>query len=81
MMATLRVHNVPDQLYEALKACAQAKGCSLSAEVISILQRALSRYHQNQRDLLESLQRRQRFRPAKTGAPSSLEMLREDRER
>jgi plasmid stability protein len=80
-MATLHVRNVPDQLYEMLKAHAQAEGRSLSAEVLMILERSLKRLNHSQRDLLESLQRRQRFSPAKAGAPSSLELLREDRER
>jgi plasmid stability protein len=80
-MATLHVRNVPEQLYEALKARAQAEGRSLSAEVLSILQHALSRPHRSQHDLLEALQRRRRFSPTKVGAPSSLELLSEDRGR
>nr|BAL57940.1 hypothetical protein HGMM_F53C10C14 [uncultured Acetothermia bacterium]BAL58554.1 hypothetical conserved protein [Candidatus Acetothermum autotrophicum] len=78
-MATLHVRNVPDRLYEALKARAQADGRSLSAEVLTILERALKR-NDSQQKLLQSLQRRQRFSPTKTGAPSSLELLREARE-
>ncbi len=80
-MATLHVRNVPDTLYEMLKARAQADGRSLSAEVLMILERALQRPHYSQRELLQNLQRRQRFSPAKAGAPSSLELLREDRQR
>jgi plasmid stability protein len=80
-MATLHVRNVPDQLYEMLKTHAQAEGRSLSAEVLMILERALRHLNHSQRDLLQSLRNRQRFSPAKAGAPSSLELLREDRER
>jgi plasmid stability protein len=80
-MATLHVRNVPDKLYAMLKARAQADGRSLSAEVLMILERALQRPRYSQRELLQNLQRRQHFSPAKAGAPSSLELLREDRER
>jgi len=36
-MATLCVENVPDDLYEALRAAAQANRKSISAEVIALL--------------------------------------------
>ena len=80
-MATLHVRNVPDRLYEQLKSRAQAERRSLSTEVVMILERALKRPHHSQRELLQALQRRQRFSPAKAGASSSLELLREDRSR
>ncbi|MBI3659280.1 Arc family DNA-binding protein [Candidatus Acetothermia bacterium] len=80
-MATLHVRRVPDKLYERLKARAQADGRSLSAEVLMILERALARPPSSQKALLQSLERRRRFSPAKAGAPSSFDLLRESRER
>ncbi|OGF53778.1 MAG: hypothetical protein A2Z21_03490 [Candidatus Fraserbacteria bacterium RBG_16_55_9] len=80
-MATLHVRNIPDKLYEELKSRAKAEGRSLSTEVLYILKRALRRPYRSQKDLLKSIQRRQRFTPAKAGTPSSLELLREDRSR
>ena len=80
-MATLHVRSVPVELYERLKAHAEAEGRSLSAEVLIILERALARTSSSQKAVLQSLKKRRRFSPAKAGAPSSLQLLREDRER
>lgn len=40
-MATLHVRNVPDALYEALRAQARERGRSINAETIAVLERAL----------------------------------------
>ncbi len=40
-MATLHVRNVPDELYERLRASAGAEGRSIGAEAIALLRRAL----------------------------------------
>lgn len=80
-MATLHVRGVPAELYERLKAQAATEERSLSAEVLMILERALAQHPSGQKALLQSLKRRRRFSPSKAGAPSSLQLLREDRAR
>lgn len=40
-MATLYVENVPEELYEALRAAARNRRSSIAAEVLSILQDAV----------------------------------------
>jgi len=42
-VATLHVRNVPDELYEALRRCAEAEGRSIGAQVIVIVEDALAR--------------------------------------
>lgn len=80
-MPTLHVRAVPDDLYARLQELAQAKQRSLSAEVLTLLYRALEAedLRQQQARTLSKIRRR-RFRPAK-GAPDSLTLLREDRGR
>ena len=80
-MAILHVRNVPDKLYEALKRRAQESGRSLSAEVIFLLDSAARRSPRLQADILKSITRRRRFDPANVGAPSSTELIRQDRQR
>ncbi len=41
-MATLHVRNVPDELYEELRALAESEGRSIGAEAISLLRGALT---------------------------------------
>lgn len=80
-MATLHVRNVSDELYAELQELAARRNTSLSAEVVEILQRGVEqrRRGDEQLKLLEGLRRR-RFKPP-PGAPTSLELLREDRDR
>lgn len=57
-MATLHVRNVPDELYDELRAAAEADGRSIGAEAISLLRGALT-----ERDLLyEGVRRAARIR-------------------
>ena len=79
-MATLHVRNVPDALYERLRCRAKLQNRSLSAEVISLLDRALDETV-DQAAVLARIQRRRSFAPAAVGAPNSTSLLREDRER
>lgn len=83
-MPTLYVENVPEDLYEALRARARERRTSISAEVLSLLEKDVP--------TAKELARRQEFmarileiaaRPSpKPGPhPSSEEMLREDRDR
>jgi plasmid stability protein len=80
-MNTLHVRSVPDDLYLRLQKLALAQSRSLSAQVITLLEQAVEieeRRRQRAR-ALASIQRR-RFK-APTKAPSTLELLREDRAR
>ncbi len=82
-MATLYVRDVPDELYQQLKKRAHEEGRSLTAETVKLLEQALhgEERRRSQRELLDAIQRGRRFNPASVGAPSSTEMLREDRAR
>jgi antitoxin FitA len=82
-MATLYVENVPDDLYDALRKRAKDHRRSIAAEVLSLLELHVP----TERELKvrkEAFRKLKEFRFARTGAgelPSSLEMIREDRER
>lgn len=78
---TLHVRSVPDDLYKRLQKLAQAKNRSLSAQVITMLSQAVEdeERRRKQAKTLVSIQRR-RFKAPKN-APSTLELLREDRGR
>lgn len=80
-MPTLHVRNVPEALYERLRQQAQAQNRSISAEVIMLLDYALSEKQQDQARLLDSIRRRRFFDPARAGAPATDTLLRQDRER
>jgi len=80
-MPTLHVRNIPDALHARIRQLAETEHCSLSAEVITLLEHAVTdrenRLRQGQ--VLDRI----RTRRAKTGmkSPSTLDMLREDRKR
>lgn len=80
-MNTLHVRSVPDNLYNRLQQLAQSKNRSLSAQVLTLLEQALEieERRKKQAKVLSSIQRR-RFTAPKN-APSSLELLKEDRTR
>jgi antitoxin FitA len=80
-MAILHVRNVPDELHRRLRARAQAQNRSISAEVITLLERALAQAELSQADLLASIQRRRFFRPAEQGTPDTTTLLLRDRAR
>lgn len=80
-MATLHVRNVPDTLYERLRAQAESQNRSLSAEVIILLHRAMENSEEDQGEILARIRRRRSFIPSAVGAPDSLTLLREDRDR
>lgn len=83
-MATLYVENIPEDLYEALRARARQRRKSIAAEVISLLE-------ENVPTAKEIRARRQFFRrvqqlqsrpsPSLGPFPSAEDMVREDRER
>jgi plasmid stability protein len=72
---------MPDDLYQRIQLMANAKNRSLSAQVITLLSQAieLEERRMKQAKVLNSIQRR-RFKVPKN-TPSSLDLLREDRER
>ncbi len=80
-MATLHVRNLPDTLHRRILGLAESDHSSLSAEVVNLLDRAVSEreIRLRQEQTLARIRQR-RFKPAK-GAPSTLALLREDRNR
>ncbi len=80
-MATLHVRNVPDSLYDELRARAEAGGRSLSSEVVILLTDAVQGSRPDPGEILAEIRRRRSFRPAAVGAPDSSTLLRADRER
>jgi plasmid stability protein len=83
-MATLRVENVPEGLYKALRKRARKNRTSMAAEVIALLKQFIPTEAELKRrrkfiDKLAEL----RARPPLTAGPfpSAEEMIREDRER
>lgn len=80
-MNTLHVRSVPDDLYKRIQRMANARNRSLSAEVITLLAQAIDIEERRMKRarVLASIQRR-RFK-APSRAPSSLDLLREDRKR
>ena len=81
MMPILHVRNVPDQLHKRLKERARVQNRSISAEVITLLDRALAETELSQADILNGIRHRRFFRPDQFGAPDSTALLREDRAR
>ncbi|HLE30497.1 MAG TPA: hypothetical protein VI793_20405 [Anaerolineales bacterium] len=80
-MPTLHVRSVPDDLYLRLQKLAQSQNRSMSAQVVTLLYKAVEEEEarKQQRRLLQTMRRR-RYAPPR-GAPSVVEMLREDRRR
>ena len=80
-MATLHVRSVPDELYVRLQKQAVVRQRSLSAQVISLLEQALTNEERQQQQarLLAGIRRRRFVPPA--GSPDSVVLLREDRGR
>ncbi len=80
-MPTLHVRSVPEDLYTRLQRMAQTKSRSMSAQVVTLLYKALEQEEarKQQRKLLTHIRRR-RFTPPR-GTPDVVELLREDRRR
>ena len=83
-MATLYVENVPKDLYEALRGRAKAKGRSIAAEVLALLEENVPT-DQELKARQEWIRRLVRMRAKQTKSKrtfsSTEEMQREDRER
>jgi plasmid stability protein len=80
-MATLHVRSIPEDLYVQIQRLAETKSRSLSAQVVTMLTQALEDEKRRtvQVKTLASIHRRRFTAPKKT--PSSLTLLREDRNR
>ena len=83
-MATLYVENVPDDLYEALKARAKTNRRSLAQETIAVLETQVPTPAELERrmKLFKAALKLRSQKPLGPGPfPSAEEMVREDRER
>ncbi len=82
-MATLHVRNVPDELYNRIQELAEQHRRSLSAQILTMLESALEEEstRRNQAELLAAIRARRIANPLPDGAPDTLTMLREDRNR
>jgi plasmid stability protein len=83
-MATLYVENVPDDLYEALRAQARRENRSIAAEVLAMLKDHVPTEQElaRRRDLLERLEKfRATTVPTGVAYQSAEDMIREDRDR
>ena len=80
-MNTLHVRSIPEDLYKRLQQLAQTRNRSLSAQVVMMLAQSLEEEERqrNQAKALTSIHRR-RFSPP-AHSPSSLDLLRENRQR
>ena len=80
-MSTLHIRSVPDELYQYIQSLAQKSNRSLTAQVITMLKQAAEeeKRRELQKQTLYSIKSR-RFQVAED-APTSLELLREDRSR
>jgi plasmid stability protein len=77
-MATLHVRDVPEELYEALRARARREGRSISQEAIAILRRALGRRSAD--DILEELNQLRDSTKLPTGRYAPETIVRGDRD-
>ena len=81
-MATLYIENVPDELYDAIRAKAKAKRKSITAEVLAVLEQNFptARELKARRDFLRRVKLLQSATsPGKGPFPSTEELQREDR--
>ena len=80
-MPTLHVRSVPEELYDQIRKIAQARSRSLSAQVVAMLYDALEEEMRRgeQGNALAAIRRR-RYSPP-SDAPTSTQLLREDRKR
>ncbi len=82
-MPTLYVENVPEHLYEALRAKARANRRSIAAETLSLLETWVPTSSELERraTLLKRAEEIRGLQPQGVPGPSAEAMLREDRER
>jgi len=83
-MATLRVENVPEGVYKALRKRARKNRTSMAAEVIALLKQNIPTEAElkRRRKFIDELAKLRARPPLSPGPfPSAEEMIREDRER
>jgi plasmid stability protein len=82
-MATLYVENIPDDRYEALRERAKRNRRSITAEILAILEENVPTEKEigARKEAVRRLQRLKFTSTSDTPMPSSLDMIREDRER
>jgi plasmid stability protein len=83
-MATLYIENVPEELYDAIRAKAKAKRKSIAAEVLVVLEQNFPTAQElkARREFLRRVKLLQSATPPGAGPfPSTEEMQREDRSR
>ena len=78
-MPNLQVRNIPDELYEALRAAADNEGRSLSAQTVALLKRALADSLVDRARVARRVAARRRSAGVMTR--DAAELLREDRDR
>jgi plasmid stability protein len=80
-MSILHVRSIPEELYQRLQQIAKVRNRSISAQVVEMLMQALENEERRlkQAATLNSIRRRRFLPPDK--APSSLDLLHEDRHR
>lgn len=85
-MAILHVRNIPDELYERIKKRAHSEKRSLSAEILTLLERGLNEDRRTpgprQRSIAKILEENRRDRESwrlPEGAPDSVQLIRESR--
>jgi plasmid stability protein len=78
-MPALHVRNVPDDVYEALRARADREGRSISQETIAILRRALAA-RRSPDDIVEELRRLRARTRLPTGKYAPERIIRKDRD-
>jgi plasmid stability protein len=82
-MATLYVENIPDDRYEALRERAKSRRRSVAAEILSLLEDHVptKKEIKARHEAIRRLDKLNFTSTATTPMPSSLDMIREDRER
>lgn len=80
-MPTLHVRNVPRRTYARIKKLAAGQRRSLSAEVLSLLERATQEEETLNRQARLLRHMREHLWIPPSGTPSAVELLREDRKR
>ncbi|MDQ3784718.1 MAG: hypothetical protein M3360_07570 [Actinomycetota bacterium] len=78
-MTSLQVRNIPDDLYEALRASADREGRSLSGQTVAILKRALADSLVDRARVARRVAARRKAAGVMTRRAE--EMVREDRDR
>ncbi len=82
-MPILHVRNVPEPLYRDIKKLAEEQSRSFNSEVVHLLGNAVHEEQAvyNHKKALDGILKRRAKRKLKPGAPTSLDLLREDRGR